>query len=602
MARKESWLAYIGGVLITRETDYQFSAIPGDRGGSSKMSLVTERSTPRIKRHFVNAIRGGTMGLLALYALVGCSTPEPESSGTYAITSLVTAEQYRNSLGYVFGPGVDLSVEFSPVARLEGLLANSAAIAGVSSAQLQEIQGVAASVASQVVDATNRNYLIPCKPELLDGPDDACATQFLTKTGRLLFRRELTDDEVAMYVEQAGATATQLEDFYAGLEIALEGMLISPEGLFVVETAEPDPENPGKLRLDAYSLASRLSFFLWNAGPDDKLLAAAESGELMTDKGLEATVDRMLASPRLVDGMRAFFDDMFAFEEVKTLAKDATIYPQFTGVTAEDAREETLRTVTDHLLVKKGDYRDLFTTRSTFMSPALAIVYRVPAQPGWAPYTFPEDSPRAGLLTQVSFLSLHAHPGRSSVTLRGQALRELFLCQTVPEPPPGIDFSVVANPDSHYPTQRERVAAHLETPSCAGCHRITDPIGLSLEQFDGAGGYRLTENGATIDASGGLDGVDFDGAVGLGYALRDNPELPRCLVQRVYSYGTGGPPAIDARPVLDYFDQSFAEQGYKLPELLRAVALSDAFARIKEGPSEAPAEDGAITTASASTD
>jgi len=532
---------------------------------------------------------------LSLLALAGCGPvepPEPDSPGTRALVSLMTAEQYRNSLRHIFGPGVDLNVEFAPVARTEGLLANSAAIAGVSSAQLQGIQGVASSVAGQVVDASHRNYLVPCEPTSLDAPDDACARQFLSRVGRLLFRRGLSDDEVAMYVDFAGSAAEQLEDFYAGLEIALEGMLISPEGLFVVEHAEPDPASPGHHRLDAYSLASRLSFFLWNAGPDDELLREAESGALHTREGLERSVERMLASPRLVEGMRAFFDDMFAFEEVKTLSKDSAIYPEFTGVTAEDAREQTLRTAVDHLLVNDGDYRDLFTARSTFMSPALAIVYDVPAQPGWAAHTFPEDSPRAGLLTQVSFLSLHAHPGRSSVTLRGKALRELFLCQTVPEPPPGIDFSVVSNPDSSYPTQRQRVAAHLETPSCAGCHRITDPIGLSLEQFDGAGAFRTTENGALIDASGGLDGYEFDGAVGLGEALRENPELPRCLVQRVYSYGTGGPPALEARAVLDYFNQEFADQGYRLRDLLRTIALSNAFRRVTPDPG-APSGAGA---------
>ncbi|MEL7046401.1 MAG: DUF1592 domain-containing protein, partial [Pseudomonadota bacterium] len=473
------------------------------------LTLAFQRMTLHgVGEHLRAAARGISRGtvllLLCVSTLLGCSAREPDSPGTQALVSLVTAEQYRNSLGHIFGPGIDLQVEFAPVARSEGLLANSAAIAGVSSAQLQGIQGIASSVASQVVDPRHRNYLVPCAPEALDRPDERCARLFLKKVGRLLFRRALSEDEVAMYAGHAGDAATQLEDFYAGLEIALEGMLISPEGLFVVERSEVDPDDAERLRLDAYSLASRLSFFLWNAGPDDELLSAAESGELSTPEGIERSVERMLASPRLVDGMRAFFDDMFAFEEVKTLSKDSTIYPEFTGVTAEDAREQTLRTAIDHLLTREADYRDLFVARSTYMSPALGIIYGVPAEPGWTPHTFPDDSPRSGLLTQVSFLSLHAHPGRSSVTLRGKALRELFLCQTVPEPPPGIDFSVVSNPDSAYPTQRERVAAHLETPSCAGCHRITDPIGLALEQFDGAGAYRLTENGATIDASGGL--------------------------------------------------------------------------------------------------
>src|SRR5690606_6484345 len=158
-------------------------------------------------------------------------------------------------------------------------------------------------------DMENRNHLIPCRPASIEKADEACATQFVTKVGRLLFRRAMTDEEVSLYVDQAGAAAEQLENFYDGLEVALEGLLLSPEVLFIIEGAEPDPNEPGKLRLDAYSLASRLSFFLWNAAPDDALLAAAESGELQTEEGLERAVDRMLASPRLAKGVRAYFDD-----------------------------------------------------------------------------------------------------------------------------------------------------------------------------------------------------------------------------------------------------------------------------------------------------
>lgn len=552
------------------------------------MRLVAGRLNSRSKRCFINAFRRAAMGALALIALIGCSPsdPEPETPGTQALTKLVTTEQYRNSLSYIFGPGIDVEARFAPVPRREGLLSNSLATAGVSGGQVQTIQAVASNVASQVVDARYRNHLVACRPESIDGPDQACAAQFVSEVGRLLFRRALTENEVATYAEQASAAAEELEDFYAGIETVLEGLLIHPETLFVIESVEPDPNNPDQLRLDAYSLASRLSFFLWNASPDDELLAAAESGELQAPGGIERTVDRMLASQRLVDGMRAFFDDKLVFDGFATLTKDPDIYPQFTSVTAQDAREQTLRTIIDHTLNKELDYRDLFTSRSTFMSPNLATVYGVPAQPGWAPYTFAEDSPRAGLLTHVSFLALTSHPGRSSVTERGMGLRERLLCQTVPEPPPGIDFTVVTMPDAHYPTQRQRVAAHLETPSCAGCHRITDPIGLSLEQFDGAGSFRLTENGALIDATGGLDGFEFDGAIGLGEALRENPELPRCLVQRVYSYATGAPPAIDARPAMNYFNDRFADNGYQLRDLLRTIALSKSFSRIQKSPNE----------------
>ena len=305
---------------------------------------------------------------------------------------------------------------------------------------------------------------------------------------------------------QSVEAADELHDFYGGLAVALEGLLMAPQTLFVADRAEPDPARPGYARLDAYSLASRLSFFLWNAAPDDELLRAAETGRARQRKGLAKAVDRMLASPRLETGVRAFFDDMLRFDDFAVLAKDPGIYPVFGAETIEDAREQTLRTLVDHLLVRKRDYRDLFTTRDTFMSPSLAAIYDVPAPPGWTPYTSPPDSPRAGLLTQVSFLAAHAHPGRSSPTLRGKALRELLLCQTVPRPPPNVDFSLLEDPDSRLKTARERLDLHRTNPVCAGCHKITDPIGLAFENFDGAGQFRATERGAAIDASGALDG------------------------------------------------------------------------------------------------
>jgi hypothetical protein len=280
---------------------------------------------------------------------------------------------------------------------------------------------------------------------------------------------------------------------------------------------------------------------------------------------------------------------MFQFSAFRTVAKDSTIYPDFTSVTAEAAREQTLRTVINHLIVENKDYRDLFTTRSSFMTPALAILHQTPTKPGWSPYTLPPDSPRMGLLTQISFLSLHAHPGRSSPTLRGKALREVLLCQRVPDPPPNVDFSIVNNPDSHYPTQRDRVKAHSENASCAGCHKIMDPIGLALENFDGEGSYRTEENGVRIDASGELDGVKYNDAIGLSQALHDNPGLPRCLVQRVFSYGVGEPAADkDARPFLTYLNEQFAADEYRLHDLLKTIVLSDAFSRLKEAQNSLP--------------
>ena len=493
---------------------------------------------------------------------------------------LLTQDQFVNTVGYIFGPDLRVDARFAPLLRTEGLLANGAAVAGVSDTQLEQYQRTASLMAAAVVSPENRDFVISCKPKDPKAADAACATQFLSATGRLLFRKPLTKEKLAQVVGEATAGAEKLKDFYAGLAAAFEGILLSPEVLIIADTPEPDPKNKSRLRLDAYSLAQRLSFFLWNAGPDDAILKAAESGEIQTPQGRERIVNMMLASPRLEAGMRAFFDDMMGFDDFNNLAKDSAIYPAFTGVTVADAREQTLRTIIDHLIVKKLDYRDLYTTRETFMSPALATLYGVPASQGWAPYAFAPDSGRAGIMTHVSFLAVHSHPGRSSPTLRGKALREVLLCQPVPPPPPNVDFSALENPKAEQRTQRDRVTFHLKNPVCAGCHKITDPMGLAMELFDGAGVYRTAEKGTPIDASGVFDGAAFKDSVGLAQALHDYPGLTSCLVRRVYSYGSGGPTRTEDDAVLAYFNNRFAAQGYKLPDLLRTITLSPAFSQV----------------------
>lgn len=517
------------------------------------------------------------------------AAPEPQSHQP-AWVRLMTGAQYANTIHYIFGSDITVVSPFTPVPRTDGLLASGAASAGVTSSQLQQFQRAASSIAAQVVSAQDldlgipghRSMLVPCKPVSDAAPDDVCAKKFLSATGRRLFRRPLEPARLALVVREAHDAAKRLHSFYDGLAYALEGLLISPETVFIADTFEADPVHPGRQRLDAYALASRLSFFLWDAAPDDALLDAAGKGELHTAKGLARIVDRMIASPRLQAGVRAFFDDMFQFDNFDNLAKDASVYPGVTGATLADAREQTLRTVVDQLITKKRDYRDLFTTRETFISPSLAAIYQLPTTPGWQPYEFPADSPRIGMLTQVGFLALHAHPARSSATRRGKAIRETLLCQQVPLPPPNVDFSALEDPKSTYRTARERVAAHLHNPACAGCHKMTDPIGLALENFDGAGQYRATERGTAIDTSGSLDGKSFQGVAGLAQTLHDSPALPSCLVSRVYAYATGGPVEKVNRPAVRYFTDRFAAAGYRLPDLYRMIALSAAFSNVSQ--------------------
>ena len=150
----------------------------------------------------------------------------------------------------------------------------------------------------------------------------------------------------------------------------------------------------------------------------------------------------------------------------------------------------------------------------TYLTRALGAVYRLPVatRNGWESAQYPAGSGREGILTNVSFLAFYSHPGRSSSTLRGKAIRQVFLCQAVPDPPNNVDFSVVQDSsNTAMPTARIRLEAHRTSPACAGCHRLMDPLGLTLENFDGVGAFRAQENGAVIDASGTFDGKEYQG-------------------------------------------------------------------------------------------
>jgi hypothetical protein len=440
--------------------------------------------------------------------------------------------------------------------------------------------------------------MIPCTPASATAPDEACAKLFLGKVGRHLFRRPLTQKELQGYVASAAAATDKVGDFYKGISLSVAGMLSAPQFLYRQEFSEPDPARRGQLRLDSYSKAQRLSFFLWNTSPDPALLDAAEKGELHSAKGLAKQVDRMIASPRLEAGVRAFFADMLEFDSFDTLAKDAALYPKFTFAAAAQAQEQTLRTLVDHLIVRGGDYRDVFTTRKTFLTPLLGSLYRVPVlapdglPDAWVPFEFADNAGQSGILTHASFVALHSHPGRTSPTLRGKALRELLLCQKVPDPPGNVNFNIVqdtANP--LYKTVRARLIAHSDEAMCRGCHKITDPIGLAMENFDTIGGYRKAENGENIDTSGELDGQPFPDAAGLGKVMHDNPRASACLVKQTFAYSVGrAATKSEDEWRSDVLEKAFAADGYKFPSLLRRVATSDTFIRVvPESDGKAPA-------------
>jgi len=496
---------------------------------------------------------------------------------------LLTASQYKATVADIFGSDINADGDLPPEIRKDGLLALGSAQTTIAPTGIEEYALLAHKVAAQVIDEKHRNNLIGCAPSVPLKITDSCTKGFIATAGRLLYRRPLTSGELKTQLELAQKGAGILKDRYAGIGASLTNMLSSPQFLYRWENPRVIRSTSNEGELDSYSAAQRLSFFLWNSAPDAELLSAAQSGKLDTSSGWNRQVDRLLASPRLELGLRAYFEDMLGFDGFKSLSKDLVLYPKYSSILGVDAKEETLRTIIDLLLRNGGDYRDLFIVKDTFLTKRLGAVYGVPTEAAsdtWAPFKFSDRDPRgAGILTHASFVALHSHPGRSSATIRGRAIRELLLCQKVPDPPGNVNFNLVQDTSNPlYRTARQRLQVHATEPMCAGCHKLTDPVGLSLENFDTIGAHRTEENGAVIDASGQLDGVKFEGANGLGKAMHDSPAATACVAEKLYEYGVGHSVNKAEREWLKTnLGPSFEQEGYRIVPLLRLIAMSPGF-------------------------
>jgi hypothetical protein len=510
--------------------------------------------------------------LLGGYYLLRSDEPDPV--GGPPMVRRLTEAQYRASIADIFGAEIPVPARFEKPARVDGLVAIGTGSAGISPFAVEQYDSAAQAVASAVLAPKQRAKQVKCKPKDEMRFDHKCAETFLNEKGRLLFRRPLTKPELASYMNLAAKAHGQLGNFYDGLELGLYTMLVAPDFLFRIEQLGDGPE------LDSYSKASRLSFFLTNSTPDAELLQAAEDGDLESSRGVARQVKRLMQSPRYEGAVRAFFEDMLQFDRFADLSKDPTIYPAFNSEVAAEAQEQTLRTIIEHLITKEGDYRDLFTTRDTFLTRSLGVIYRTPVavRGEWQPVSFAPDAQRAGIQSHVSFLALHSHPGRSSPTLRGYALRDVFLCQHVPDPPANVNFTAVEEAaHGKNVTARDRLKRHATEPACAGCHKVMDPAGLTLESYDGIGTFRTIENGGRINTRGSLDGVNFDSSDELAKALRNHRETPRCVAERLYKSAVGRDIVWKERYYLDWLIAGFEDDGYRIPDLMRRIALSENF-------------------------
>lgn len=503
---------------------------------------------------------------------------QPEVTPGAPILRRLTEAQYGNTIHDLLGTEIVLPTALEPDAAASGLREVGAGTHAVSPHGVEQYEDAAYFLARQALAVDHRASLVPCTP--VATVDDACAAQFVRTLGRRAWRRSLTEDEVTRLVGVAQLASTQLGDFHQGLEFVVAALLQSPNFLYRIELGEPDATDSGVRRLTGAELATRLAYFVWNTAPDDALLDAAELGALDTDDGLQAQATRLLADPRARQGVRAFFDDMLRLYLLDDMIKDTTVFVHMSPDVGPAAREETLLGL-EALVEEGGDYRSFYTTQRTFVDRKLAAIYgvRAPTREGFGEVTLPSAGGRRGFLGQVGFLGPNAHPVSSSATRRGVFLREVLLCQNIPAPPAGVNTSI-PEPDADARTLRERVAVHLEDPTCAGCHRLTDPIGLGLETFDGLAGWRTTEAGATIDPSGELDGAAFADAWELGQVVADHPRVGACLAETLYRYAVGRPIADGEEDETSFLAARLALAGHAVQALQSEIILSPGFRNV----------------------
>jgi len=504
----------------------------------------------------------------------------PFAAGPARVRRLLDG-QYENAVRALVGE-VGASVALPPTdVPLNGFFAVGAAELALSGNGVDAYEASAVAIAAAAsVDPTSPARAI-CQQAT-----PACFEQITRTLGRRAFRRPLGESEVDRYSAIAVAAADAYlglvpSTFDKGLEYLLLALLQSPHFLYIVELGEPTQPEDGR-RLTGPELATRLSFFLTDAPPDDDLLTAAESGQLSSPSALRAVARELMARPEARAALRNAFKERLQLLTFDTLNRPD---PALTPTVRSAMVEESLRLIDDIVWDRDADVRELFTTTTTFVNDELAAYYGY-ALPGsgvnFARVQTPAHEGRAGLLTRGAFLTRFAHLNRSSPTLRGKFIRENLLCASVPAAPNDVETTLPEEVgDSHLPqTTRDRIALHMTEPRCAACHETMDPLGFALEAFDQFGRHRTHENGLPIDSSGELDGAAADDAAGFMDLLKNRSDMASCLVRGLYRHGTGTIEGQAQEVVLYDVDTALFSSGLRLQEALVELVASDAFSMV----------------------
>jgi hypothetical protein len=505
----------------------------------------------------------------------------PRFAPAAATLHRLTVAQYGNAARALLGPDVTVPTDLEADTPLHGFNAVGASELTISPRAAEQYETAALALAGQIVGRPEaRAALLGCDPAGAD-----CLRTAYARLGRLAWRRPLAADEVEALTQLSLASGAELRDPWQGVIHALSAILQAPDFLFRVERGEPDPSQPDRQRYTSLEMASRLSFFLWNGPPDDALLAAGERGELSTEAGVRAAAERLLADPRAEAALTGFFAEYLHLDRLDAgLQKDPGTFPQVTATLAASMKAEIEALFMDVAFTRDADFGEILTSRRVFVNAELAALYGLPTPPDpavHAPYDLPPGHPRGGLLATAGILALYAHNTITSPTLRGKFVVGNLLCVDIPPPPAGV-IAQLPEGDGSPETMREKVSRHRADPTCNGCHQYMDPLGLALENFDAVGAYRTTDQGLPIDATGELMGERFQGAAGLGKALRETPDFGACLVRRMYRHATGHLENPGEEPAVRALVERLAEGGHRLKALAVETVASPGFRRVGE--------------------
>jgi hypothetical protein len=427
-------------------------------------------------------------------------------------------------------------------------------------------------------DTPSRRRIFACRPTV-PADENACAKTILTTLVRRAYRRPATDSDITVpmkFYQQARAT----EGFEGGIEMALRAVLVSPEFLFRVEQdpAGVAPKSPYKLT--DLELASRLSFFLWSSIPDDELLDAAIKGELHTPAVLNQQTRRMLADPRSKVLATNFAEQWLYLRNLTSMTPDMRLFPDFDDNLRQAFRQET-ELFFESIMREDRSILDLLRANYSFVNERLAKHYGIPNIYGsrFRRVTFANEGTRGGLLRHGSVLTVTSYATRTSPVIRGKWVLENLLGIVPPPPPPFVPALKESHDEGKVLTMRQRLAAHRDNPACSSCHKLMDPVGFPLENFDAVGRWRTIDAATPIDVAGALpDGSQFNGVTGLEKAILARPEIfAATFTEKLLTYALGRGVGPSDAPAVRQIVREVQPSDYRFSNFILRIVNSTPF-------------------------